>query len=415
MNARSIFSPPDMRRWAVSLSLTVLVAFCWTLPLEAQATRAEVIEEEIAGKAKALEPYERGKLEKALLFIEENNLLRRLSSKANGWYPRLGGLTTGSGFAIGPGYRKYFRRDGLFDISGAASLKSYRAIEAEVRSPSFAGDRLAAEMRVAHRYYPQERFFGLGPASQTTDRVSYLFEDVTTLGGLMLWPKSPLRGGIRVGYTTTNVGSGSGRFPSIETVFDAVDAPGLSAQPDYLYGEGYVELDYRDFPGNARSGGHHRLSLSTFHDQSSDIYNFRRVDAEAMQLFPFLDKRRVLALRAVVALTDADAGNDVPFYLMPFVGGPETLRGFRERRFTDRNLLLFNAEYRYEIFAALDMALFVDAGMVAPRARDLSLGDLETDYGIGFRFGTRENIILRFDIGLGGEGTRYFLKFGPAF
>jgi outer membrane protein assembly factor BamA len=116
-----------------------------------------------------------------------------------------------------------------------------------------------------------------------------------------------------------------------------------------------------------------------------------------------------------MALTDADEGNAVPFYLMPFVGGPETLRGFRERRFTDRNLLLFNAEYRYEIFAALDMALFFDAGMVAPRIEDLKVSRFETDYGIGFRFGTRENLILRFDIGLGGEATRYFLKFGPAF
>jgi outer membrane protein assembly factor BamA len=134
-----------------------------------------------------------------------------------------------------------------------------------------------------------------------------------------------------------------------------------------------------------------------------------------MQLFPFFDKRRVIAVRALAVMTDADAGSDVPFFAMPFVGGPETLRGFRERRFTDRNLLLFNAEYRYEIFAALDMALFVDAGTVSPRLEDLRLGDLTTDYGIGFRFGTRANLILRFDIGLGGEGTRYFVKFGPAF
>ena len=120
-------------------------------------------------------------------------------------------------------------------------------------------------------------------------------------------------------------------------------------------------------------------------------------------------------MRAVGAFTDPDAGNEVPFYLMPFVGGPETLRGFRERRFTDRNLLLLQAEYRYEIFAALDMALFVDAGTVAARASDLEFGELKTDYGVGFRFGTRENLILRFDIGRGSEGTRYFVKFGPAF
>lgn len=388
---------------------------CWTLPVDAQQTRAGIIEDQIADKARQLHPYEPGTIEQVMLYVEEDNLLRRLSSGWEGWYPRLGGLTTGSGFAIGPGYRKYFGRDGVFDASGAASPKSYRAVEATLRLPSFAGDRLAPEISARYRHYPQERFFGVGRSSRRTDRVSYLFEDVTTAAGVALWPTSPLRGGVRLGYVTTNVGSGSGRFPSIETVFSAADSPGLADEPDYLFAEGHIELDYRDVPGNPRSGGHYRLAVSTHGDRSSEQYGFRRIDASAMQLFPFIDKRRVIALRALVALTDTDAGNEVPFYLMPFAGGPETLRGFRERRFTDRNLLVLNAEYRYEVFAALDMALFVDAGTVGPRAGDLSLGDLHTDYGIGFRFGTRANLILRFDVGLGGEGTRYFFTFGPAF
>jgi len=235
------------------------------------------------------------------------------------------------------------------------------------------------------------------------------------VGGLRLWPKSPLRGGVRVGYTTTSVGSGTGRFPSIETRFSTDDIPGLAEQPDLLHTEGYVELDYRDYPGNPRSGGYHRVRFSRYEDQDSRRYDFNRIDAEAMQLVPFLDKRRVLAFRALAAITDAADGSDVPFYVMPFLGGPETLRGFRERRFTDRNVVLLNAEYRYEIFAALDMALFVDAGTVAPRLEDLTLRGVKTDYGIGFRLGTRANVMMRFDIGLGGEGPRYFLKFGPAF
>jgi outer membrane protein assembly factor BamA len=402
-------------RMILRLAMSALVALGSTHPVEAQETRSGAIEERIADKARQLEPYQPGTLERAMLFIEENSLLRRLSATSAGWYPRLGGLTTGSGFAIGPGYRKYFGRDGMFDISAAGSLKSYRAAEAELRSPSFAGQRVVAELGIRYRHYPQERFFGLGRSSRASDRVSYLVEDVSVIGGVALWPKSPLRGGVRVGHTAPKVGSGAGRFPSIETVFSPATTPGLADQPDFLYGEGYVELDRRDFPGNPRSGGRHRLTVSTYRDRDSKQHSFRRVDAEAMQLFPFFDKRRVIAIRAVAALTDADSGNDVPFFLMPSVGGPETLRGFRERRFTDRNLLLFNAEYRYEIFAALDMALFVDAGSVAPRVEELSLRHLETDYGIGFRFGTRANLILRFDIGLGGEGTRYFVKFGPAF
>jgi outer membrane protein assembly factor BamA len=381
----------------------------------AQTTRAGEIEQQITQKASQLRPYTPGKLERAMIYVEENNILRRLSARPPGWYPRIGGLTTGSGFALGPGYRNYFGRDGMFDVSAAASLKRYNAVNAYLRTPAFAGDRLAIDARAQYHHYPEERYFGLGNQSHAEDRVSYLFEDRSVAGGLLVFPNSRFRGGLRFGRTTIDQGSGRGNFPSIETVFDAGEAPALGVPLEYFNTEAHVEFDYRDNQGNARSGGRHRLTVSRHDDRGNAGFAFRRVDVESMQLFPFFDKRRVIALRAVGAFTDADPGDDVPFYLMPFVGGPETLRGYRERRFTDRNLLLLQAEYRYEVFAALDMALFFDAGSVASRVSDLRLDEMKTDYGIGFRFGTRENVVLRFDIGLGGEGTRYFVKFGPVF
>ena len=50
---------------------------------------------------------------------------------------------------------------------------------------------------------------------------------------------------------------------------------------------------------------------------------------------------------------------------MPTLGGSTTLRGFSEFRFRDRNAFLINAEYRWEAFSGLDMALFGDWGDVA--------------------------------------------------
>ena len=48
-------------------------------------------------------------------------------------------------------------------------------------------------------------------------------------------------------------------------------------------------------------------------------------------------------------LTETAAGQEVPFYLLPTLGGSTTLRGFLDDRFRDRDLLLFNAEYRFPI------------------------------------------------------------------
>ena len=78
--------------------------------------------------------------------------------------------------------------------------------------------------------------------------------------------------------------------------------------------------------------------------------------------------------------------------------------------------MLFQAEYRWKIFPAVDAALFYDTGKVASRRNDLTLHDLESDYGIGFRFGTVNGVFLRIDAAFGGrDGAQLFIKFSDVF
>ena len=86
----------------------------------------------------------------------------------------------------------------------------------------------------------------------------------------------------------------------------------------------------------------------------------------------------VIALRALASTTRPRAGQDVPYFLMPDLGGSHTLRGYPPWRFRDRNRLLLTGEYRWTAGPFVDMALFLDAGKVAPRARDLDLRGLKT-------------------------------------
>ena len=67
------------------------------------------------------------------------------------------------------------------------------------------------------------------------------------------------------------------------------------------------------------------------------------------------------------------AGRGVPFYLLPSLGGHNTLRGYTDYRFHDRNLLGANVESRWALFRHVDAAVFADAGNVAARAKDLDL------------------------------------------
>jgi hypothetical protein len=61
---------------------------------------------------------------------------------------------------------------------------------------------------------------------------------------------------------------------------------------------------------------------------------------------------------------------------------------------------------RWEAWWALDGALFIDAGMVAPSSRSLSARGAEVGYGIGFRFHSNRAFVARLDLAFSREGFR---------
>ena len=120
--------------------------------------------------------------------------------------------------------------------------------------------------------------------------------------------------------------------------------------------------------------------------------------------------------RAFVSTSGTSDGQTMPFYLMPTLGGNDTLRGFREYRFRGPHAILGQAEYRWEIWSGLEGALFCDAGKVANTRSDLGFKDLETDYGFGFRFNTDNAVVFRVDAGFGSrDGKHLYIVFGGTF
>jgi outer membrane protein assembly factor BamA len=120
-------------------------------------------------------------------------------------------------------------------------------------------------------------------------------------------------------------------------------------------------------------------------------------------------------LVAAAVLTDAGAGQQVPFYYQPTLGGSQQLRGFREFRFRDQNSLVMSAEYRWEASWMLDAAVFVDAGKVAATRSDLNLRDLAASYGVGLRVHSNSAFVARLDLAFSREGFIPLLRFEHVF
>jgi hypothetical protein len=304
----------------------------------------------------------------------------------------------------------------VFRASGRASWRKFYVLDTELSLPKLAQGHMFLDFYGVHRNYPRIDYYGPGPDSKKSGRSGFLLEDTSfqANGGFAL--ARHLRVGGFGRYLLVNVGPGrDDRFVSTDQIFTEAVTPGIRTQSNFVQGGGFVQYDWRDNPGVPRGGGNYVAEYSTFTDLEGRGYSFDRVDLEAQQYIGFFKKRRVIVLRGRVEATDARNGNRTPFYLQPTLGGSDDLRGFRPFRFYDNDALVLNGEYRWELTTGVDMAIFADAGRVFHDWRDIGFGDLERDYGFGFRFHTQNSVVVRIDTGFSREGFQVWVKFNNVF
>ena len=291
-------------------------------------------------------------------------------------------------------------------IDAAYSTREYYEGKAEIRLSNIGASILNMAWRAKYHEDPQEDFFGLDPQSERRDRTNYLLREFEGTTEAWLSPIKGFRAGGGATYLTPSVGTGrDSRYASVEKVFDPATLAGFEGgKRKFLRTDAFIEYDRRDNPSYPRAGTYLDAKFSHYSDRDLDRFNFRRYELDAQQYVPFDNGYKVLAVASNIVLTDTDGNNTVPFYFMPDLGGRQSLRGFRERRFRDRNSIFASAEYRWEAWWALDVAVFADAGKVAARRSDINLKDLEGSYGIGFRFHTKKAFAFRLDIAHSREG-----------
>jgi outer membrane translocation and assembly module TamA len=110
------------------------------------------------------------------------------------------------------------------------------------------------------------------------------------------------------------------------------------------------------------------------------------MEYEGIAHLPILRETWVLSFRGRVQQASEKDGQQIPFFMLPSVGGGSTLRGYSSWRFRDQNSLVMQAEWRIMANRYLDLAFFYDTGKVAARTKDLNSDDLKDDYGFGLRF-----------------------------
>ena len=402
-----------MRRVVPAVLLLLFAVLPTTV--EAQQTRAEVARQAREKKAAELHPYKPNAAEKWLFRIEDRYLMARIFNPREGLFVRFGGMPEGAGLAAGPAYR-YSRRPLSVTATTAASLRGYWEFDVNARVQHILSKTGYVAIGLKQQHLPQEDFFGVGFDSHEDNQTSFeLDQTIAYLNG----GASPTKWFTFTGYVERRdprIGRGTDkRVPSIQDIFTDATAPGLADQPDFIRAGTRFVVDYTDRLLGPPAGGYYGVTWDRYDDLDFNRYSFDQWTLDLRQYVPIVYGARTLLFRAFATGVKPRTGEDMPFYYMPTLGGPYSLRGLPSFRYRDRNLILFQTEYRFELNAFMTGAVFYDAGRVSASRGDLFRGDYRHDVGFGLRFGYASAVSLRTELAYGGEGLKLIFKFNDVF
>ena len=317
----------------------------------------------------------------------------------NGFYVDFADMIPGAGWvSVGPGWRQWYGRDTmLLDGSASISWNGYKRAQARLELPKFLKSRLALGSTVRWFDYDAIDYFGAGPDTLETAQMEYGIQATHAVAFATLRPTRWLDLDAEIGVLSPDL--------TIQPL--DMDLPSID-QPTFVPSEVSLTIDLRNFPEHPTAGLLLRGAAAEFDDRDTGAFTFRRYEGEAAAFVPFAGERLVLAMHGWAVSTDTEDGRSVPFYMLPGLGGAKTLRSFADYRFHDRHMVVANVELKLALMTHLDLAVFGDAGNVAPRFEDLDFA--KRSYGVGLRLHTRRQTFALLDVAHGAEGWRVLAR-----
>jgi hypothetical protein len=320
----------------------------------------------------------------------------------------LGDLRPGAGISVGVDYRHSHFASGIFDLrlGSRVSHRLYQRHEVEITFPHLVDERLFLDVLALYRSYTEVDYFGVGRSSPKESHSDYSVAGPAVFATVGFRPSRRTAFGGRVGSLQSSLDSGrSGDLPSVEEAFDPSELPGLIEEPDHFLFGGFGFVDLRDDPEDPTAGAYYEMQVTAYRDRGWDRFDFEELSIEAHHFIP-VKPRWTVATRVKGVFTRAAEGQEIPFFLLPSLGGTTSLHAFENDRFRDRNTLVLNAELRYQLRPSIRLEGFVDVGQVFPGFNSVSLEGFELSSGLGARYKLGQKVLVGVSLGVGREGAR---------
>jgi hypothetical protein len=172
--------------------------------------------------------------------------------------------------------------------------------------------------------------------------------------------------------------------------------------------------DTRENPTTPESG----VFMNAFFERAEDFapsndYPYWLSGISVVSLWPNDAEKQFVT--AVDVATQLAVGNYIPFWELPALGGPNTLRSYNAGRFTNKGMVYLSLEERIRVYTTslfgvggeVQVAPFFDLGKVYDSSDDLFGRGIWDNFhysgGIGFRGVVKPSFVGRLDIAMGGR------------
>ncbi|MGF1737393.1 BamA/TamA family outer membrane protein [Photobacterium satsumensis] len=198
----------------------------------------------------------------------------------------------------------------------------------------------------------------------------------------------------------------------------AIDDPNYAKFKDrpFILGLGAtLAYDSRDVAVNAWQGQYAKATYLVFNEAIGSQANFEQLQLEHRYYYS-LSPGQILASFAQFQ----QSYGDTPYYAMPTLGGPNSLRGYYMGQYRDNTVAELTGEYRHTFrrqnggLSNHGMTLWSGVGFVADKVSSLSTNPLFS-YGIGYRYQVQPRMNVRLDLGFSEHGAAFYFNFTEAF
>ncbi len=352
-------------------------------------------------------------IKKMSIFYEQVDLLERAldvflnEERTGGIFPRFEfGGAIGGGIGLTAFHNNLFHNKKQVRASYLFGIPDNHAGEFSFKDPAVFGSLFTFEANLLGLDVDRGRFFPGGnkaPKKRNNGRTNFELDEVS--GDMKIGRQivGDLRAAFQGRVFTAEGKGGKGRdIPST--------IPGVNSSLTALEFVPQLTYDSRDSPFRPSQGWLLDATFSYTNQVNGNEFQYIGYTAEVQRYFSVFRGNRVLLLRAYIAKLDSVNDRSIPFYELNQLDRNHGLRGYERGRWLDEGALLFNAEWRYPVWAQTEGSLFVDAGQVFNDYRDLNTRTFRVSIGTGLRFVTKENFAFRVQVAGSEDGVELLLK-----